>query len=324
MRLTILIPVLASCLCAQAPPEGQSARDLLASNDPARLAWGAELAARNESQELAPEIRRLLNWPDDRVKEHALDALIRLKAKVPPEELTPLPPSLAVQEMILAVANGHRNILSSMLAQNPGNDAMWVALHESLMRIGPGRDFWPALLREWTIHVAILVTDPGRTAVLGSGIGGGMCGDAPSEPRTGFPTRATYSLFLDSKPGDTVLVSQPHPVYYRRSSNPSGCDIQIDRDDYRGDFVSSVVHIETPLKGHLTYDISWPNDEAYSAEMDRLRARTLAGFQQVLDSLVKRRMLPPEDAVLRPHIAVALEDQRSNKSRALPAIAPWE
>jgi hypothetical protein len=84
------------------------------------------------------------------------------------------------------------------------------------------------------------------------------------------------------------------------------------------------VHLETPLKGHLRYDIAWPNDEAYIAEMNRLRAQTLGEFQEILDRMLKQRLIPPEDAVLRPHIVVAIEDQRSNKPRDLPATEPWE
>jgi len=81
MRRAFLILTLTGGLFAQAPAEGQSARDRFASNDPAQLAWAAELAARNQIQESIPEIRRMLGWPDDRVKEHALDALIRLKGE---------------------------------------------------------------------------------------------------------------------------------------------------------------------------------------------------------------------------------------------------
>jgi hypothetical protein len=320
----LVTPLIAVSLFAQAPPDGQSVGELLASSDPARLAWGAELAARNERQDFVPDIQRLLGWPDDRVKEHALDALIRLKAKVPAEELTPLPPKFKVQVIILATANGHRNILSSMLNAGEPHDATWVALNQSLMKIGGPRDYWPALLRVWTIHVVIYVTDPGRPAGSGPKTGSAMCGDGMSEPRSGFPARATYSLFLEAKPGYTVLDSNPHPVYYLRHSTSSGCDIRIDRDDYRGDFVGSVVHLETPLKGHLRYDMAWANDEAYIAEMNRLRAQTLGGFQQILDWMLKRRLIPPEDAVLRPHIVVGIEDQRSNQSRHLPATEPWE
>jgi hypothetical protein len=324
MRRGCLILTLTGSLCAQAPPDGQSAREQFASNDPARLAWSAELAARNESQEFVPEIRWMLGWPDDRVKEHALDALIRLKAKVPPEELRPLPSLFNAQVIILATENGNRDILLSLLKEHQAHDATWVALNESLMKIGAGREYWPALLREWTIHVVIYVTDPGRTAVPVPKTNSVMCGDAISHPLPGFPPRATYELFLEAKPGYTVLDSNPHPVYYRRHTTSSGCDIRIDRDDYRADFVGSVVHLETPLKGHLRYDIAWPNDETYIAEMNRLRVQTLGEFQQILDRMLKQRLIPPEDAVLRPHIVIGIEDQRSNKPRDLPATEPWE
>jgi hypothetical protein len=323
MRLALLIALMADSLWAQAPPDGQSVRELLASNDPARLAWGAELAARSGREEFVPDLLPLLHWTDERVQEQALDALIRLKAKVPAAAFTPLP-QFTDQVIILAAANGHRDILLSLLNENPLNDATWVALNESLLRIGGGRIYWPALLRDWTIHVVIYVTDPGRVAVLPPQQGGGQCGSSIAQDRPGFPPRAAYGLFLDPKPGDTVLSSNPRPVYYRRQSGPSGCDVRIDRDDYRADSLAWVAHETTPLKGHLRFDIAWPTDDAYAAEVDRLRKQTIAGFQEILDSMVKRRMLPPEDAVLRPHIVLGIEDQRSNKPHDLPATPPWE
>jgi hypothetical protein len=63
---------------------------------------------------------------------------------------------------------------------------------------------------------------------------------------------------------------------------------------------------------------------AYAAEIDRLRAKTLAGFQKILEWMLKRRLIPPEDAMLKPHIVVVVEDQRLNKARDLPPTAPWE
>ena len=128
-------------LLAQNPPEGMSVHDLLASNDSAQLAWGAEMAARSGRDEYVPELRRLLAWTDDRVKEQALDALIRLKAKVPPEELTPVPLVLRSQVIILGIGNRNRSILASLLAENPQHDATWVALNEGLVQAGAGRTY---------------------------------------------------------------------------------------------------------------------------------------------------------------------------------------
>jgi hypothetical protein len=317
------LPVLMAFL-AQNPPEGMSAHALLASNDSALLAWGAEMAARSGQGEYVPELRRLLAWSDDRVKEQALDALIRLKAKVPPEDLSSIPPALQAQVIILAIGNMNRSILASLLAENPEHDATWVALNEGLVQADAGGTYWPKLLREWTIHVVIYVIDPGKTPLLESQSVGGRCGDSFGQDRSGFPPRATYGLFINPELGDTVMLTRPKPVYYRRASNPSGCDIQIDRNDYRGDFIVFAANVYPPAKTHYRYDIAWADDQSYAAGVDRLRKDLLADYQRMLDGMVKRGHIPPEDSALRPHIVVGITDQRSNKAHDLPAAPPWE
>lgn len=64
MRVAWLI--LPLTLTAQAPLEGQSVRDLLASSDSAQLAWGAEMAARSGQAEYIPELCRLLRASQSR------------------------------------------------------------------------------------------------------------------------------------------------------------------------------------------------------------------------------------------------------------------
>jgi hypothetical protein len=297
-------------------------RELLASNDPARLAWGAELAGKYGLRDFVPDLLPLLRWTDERIEEHALDALIRLQAKVPPEELTPLLPRFTPAVVILATANGQRDLLLSMLREDQPHGPTWVALNEELIQIG-GRAYWTALLREWTIHVAIYVTDPGKTVMFGRGGGGGFAGDSLPQERPGFPPRAAYSLTMSSRRGDVVLVGGPHPVYYRRQVNPSSEDRMFDRDEYRGDFVASVLPT-TPMKGHMRFDVAWQSDQGYRDEVSRLREQTLAGYQEIVDSLIKKGLLPAEDAALKPHIVVGIEDQRTNKARDLPPTPPWE
>jgi hypothetical protein len=317
------LPVLIALL-AQNPPGGMSVHELLASNDSAQLAWGAEMAARSGPEDYVPELRRLLAWTDDRVKEQALDALIRVKAKVPPEELTPLPPVFQSQVIILAIRNGNSGILASMLAEDPQHDATWVALNEGLIQHGGAPAYWSKLLREWTIHVVIYVVDPGKTPVLGPQAGSYFCGDGYHQDRPGFPPRAAYGLFIDPQLDDTALLTRPKPVFYRRHSSSSGCDTPIDRNEYRGDFIAFAANVYPPLQTHYRYDVAWADDQSYAAGVDRLRRDLLADYQRMLDGMVKRRLLPPEDSALRPHIVVGIEDQRSSKDHDLPASLPWE
>jgi hypothetical protein len=326
MRLAWLIFSSTGALYAQVSPanavEAGTVRELLASNDPVRLAWGAELAGKYGLREFVPELLPLLYWTDERIEEHALDALIRLKAKVPPEELTPLLPRFTPAVVILAMANGQRDLLLSMLREDQPHGPTWVALNEELIKIG-GREYWTALLREWTIHVSIYVTDPGKSVMFQPGTGGGFAGDSLPQNRPGFPPRAAYSLTMSPRLGDMVLVEAPHPVYYRRQVNPSSGDVMFDRDDYRGDFVVSVLPT-TPVKGHMRFDVAWQSDQDYCDDVRKLREQTLAEYREIVDRLIKRRLLPGEDTALKPRIELRIEDQRTNKAHDLPPTPPWE
>lgn len=282
------------------------------------------MAARSGHDEYVPELRRLLAWSDDRVKEQALDALIRLKARVSAEDLSSMPPLLRTQVIILAMRTISSSMLMSLLAENPLHDATWVALNESLIQANAKGTYWQQLLREWSLHVMIYVVDPGKTPVLESQTKGAHCGDSFGELRSGFPPRATYGLFINPEPGDTVLLARPKPVYYRRASNPAGCDIQIDRNDYRGEFIAFGANVYLSEKTYYRYDIPWIGVQSYTAAVDRLRKNVLADYRRVLDGLVTHGLIPPEDAALRPHILVGITDQRSNKAHDLPATPPWE
>jgi hypothetical protein len=311
-------------LVAQAPPDGQSAHDLLKSSDPARQAWGAELAARSGGQEAVPDLVALLHSTDERVQEQALDALIRLKVKVQPEELTRLLPRFMDAAVILAIENKQRDLLLLLLREEQPFDPWWVALNEALAAGGGGAEYWTAVLREWKIHMVIYVIEPGHAAVVLPQPVQYWCGDSIAQNRTGFPARAVYTLALSQQPEDTLLIASPHAVHVRRRSSLSGCGAPIDRDDYRGDIIASAMHETAPIKGHIKFDVVWRDDAAYVTDVAKLREKTLGGLKAILDWMVKSQSLSAQDAALRPRIVVAIEDQRSSKPRDLPPIPPWE
>jgi hypothetical protein len=324
MRLCWLILATARVLIAQVPPDGQSAHELLTSKDPARQAWGAELAAKSGGQEFVPDLLALLHSTDERVQEQSLDALIRLKAKVQPDELTRLLPRFMDAAVILAIENKQKDLLLLLLREEQPFDPWWVALNEALAAGGGGAEYWAAVLREWKIHVVIYVTDPGRAAVILPQPVQYWCGDSTAQNRTGFPPRALYTLSLSQQPQDTVLISGPHLVYTRRRSIISECGAPIDRDDYLADIVASAMHETPKILGHMKSEVVWSDDAAYIADVAKLREKTLFGVQAILDWMVKSKLLSPEDAALRPEIVVRIEDQRSNKARDLPPVPPWE
>jgi hypothetical protein len=288
-------------------------RELLASSEPASLAWGAELAARNQATEFVPQLIGLLHSTDERVREHALDALIRLKARVPEEELRGLLPRFSSSVILLAVNGGQKSLLLSMLRGNSGYDPNWVALNEALLA-GGGLDYWNQLLREWTIHVVVHVVQPRHTAKV-ERLGSGWCGDSVRRDLPDFPERASYDLVLSPEPGDTILFSAPYRVYIRRSPVPHGCGVPIDRDEYRAAFVKSAVHETFSIEGKMRFEIDWTGAQAYLAETKRLRAKVRAGVQDITEQL---------GTTVRPRIEVTVQDQRADKSHALPPTPPWE
>lgn len=170
----------------------------------------------------------------------------------------------------------------------------------------------------------IYVIDPGKPPVIEPQTGGGMCGDSFGQDRSGFPPRVTYGLFIDPKPGDTVLLSSPKPVYVRRASSPSGCDVKINRNDYRGEFIASAANVHPPVTTHYRYEIAWADDYSYTVSVDRLHKDLLADYQRMLDAVVKRSFLSREDAALRPEIVLRIEDQRSNKPHDPPPTPRWD
>ena len=273
---------MARVLTAQAPPDGQGAHELLTSKDPARQAWGVELAARSGGQEFVPDLLALLRSTDERVQEQSLDALIRLKApKCWPEELTRLLPRFMDAAVILAIENKQKDLLLLLLREEQPFDPWWVALNEALAAGGGGSEYWAAVLREWKIHVVIYVIDAGRAAVILPQPVQYWCGDSIAQNRTGFPARAVYTLALSQQPNDTVLISTPHAVYIRRRSIISECGAPIDRDDYLGDIVASAMHETPKILGHIKSEVVWSTEsQPYLGDMAKLReedARRSAG-----------------------------------------------
>jgi hypothetical protein len=248
----------------------------------------------------------LLHSTDERVQEHALDALIRLKAKVPEEELRGLPKSYRDQVILLAIANGYRDVLLSILRQGAPNDAMWVALNEGILSLGASRDYWEALLGDWTICVWVYVTDS-PASVNPERHGSVVCGDGPTRVRPGFPPRPLYGFSLTS--GGVPLISKPYEVYVSRGENLSGCFSRINRSDYQAAFVRSAVRETYPIGTHPQFEAVWDGDEAYLKHMEEWRAEVAGEVHEIVDRL---------GTTARPHVQVFIQDQRADKSHPLP------
>ena len=274
--------------------EERVVRELLASNDPAAKAWGAELAARYQFQDVCPELLNLLDWTDSRVQEQAIDSLIRLRATVPTENLRRLLAQQHAAPIILASLHRNPEILKEALSQSL-TDAQWVAANQGVLTIDGPRDYVLDLLKSWTIHVTLRVVDAGADHSPEPGQRGGVCGDSfTRQVDAGFPPRAVYRIQLSAEPGDRVLNARPHPVYYRRSLTASGCDIIIDRDEYRSDFLALILNtppVKPRLRSRQQRDIVWNGPGDYRTQIEQLCREIDAGFHQIVADLTRRTAL---------------------------------
>src|SRR5579862_3414648 len=88
----VCLPVVVCAQTIQISPgvlaERQTVSQLLASNDPAKLAWGAHLAGNYQLPEFAPDLQRLAVVEDWRVRSAAVDSMIRLNLDVADSMLT--------------------------------------------------------------------------------------------------------------------------------------------------------------------------------------------------------------------------------------------
>src|SRR5688572_12636035 len=213
MRKLLLCVTLLLLTCAKAAAQdtesarldglrGEAAR-LLESQANAERAWGAYLAGRNGLKDLEPALVGTLSDPaladgpeEQIVRQAALDALIRLGAKVPAEHLRALPQNFADEVLILlALAPGENRgaLLDSFtaMAGDSGHDAHWLVAGNLLAETkAPG--FAALLLRDLKVEADIAVMDWNGTYAFGTNGGGGCgCGGSYKSPED-FPPVSYY------------------------------------------------------------------------------------------------------------------------------------
>jgi hypothetical protein len=86
-----------------------------------------------------------------------------------------------------------------------------------------------------------------------------------------------------------------------------------------------VMHPPPPgvIAGRMKFEVAWSSDPLYVAETAKLREKTLGGLREIVDWMVKSKLLPLEDSKLRLQIVLMIDDQRPYKPRDLPSIPAW-
>jgi hypothetical protein len=243
----------------------------------------------------------------------ALDALITLNAKVPPELLLAVFDRRPAQATIL-LARGGDGASSALLeiASRQQGTPWFAAANLLLARWTPG--FGAVLLQDIELHATIVVSDTG--AGFGGGIGGGAFRSCGAIGHAGdLPPWAHYALTTAPQQGVMVLALGPTPVYYRRTIAPAGhtpagsessLGGPVTRD--RLSYAAALLRVDPsalPVKAfeHHTLRRSAGNVRAH---VERIRANLLERYLLLLEKLVAARALSEDEIDRLPLPAINL------------------
>ena len=315
--------------------KGEAAR-LLESQGNRERAWGAHLAGRNGLADLTPALVRTLSDPalgygpeEKLVRQAALDALIRLHAKVPAEVLSPLTGNFSAEAVILLSMWPEENAaaLLEMFAARGGEagpDAHWHVVG-NLLAETKARGFAAVLLRDLKVEADIAVLD--REGEIGFGYsGGGGCGCCFSyEPPEGFPPVSFYSLTYVAGRDAVVVAPGKRPVFYQRSTTPyggPGFAMPLVRDIARVEFLAALLDATEDgldFNARPSESVVCKDARECRRELAGLRGRIEQSYAALVGRLVEKSLLDGVgDAPAAPPMTFTLYDHRRSRSFPLP------
>lgn len=297
---------------------------LLASPDPGQQAWGAQLAGNYGQAKFVPDLRKLLVGTHPDVQLQALDALIRLNAEVPSDELLLIWPTHRTPVLILLARAAQENLeVLRSLTKEELDPKEWVAVYNLLVsNKAPG--IAAELVGALKVRVTVTVRD---SAEVGPGYGAGEGGSIASCGgigfRPGFPPLHLYVLADRAQPGDVVLAPGRHPIHYRRQQTGSSSYSSIDRNAYRYDYLADLLMTQPeylPLRREVSRAVDWKGADEYLAELQAARQQVEADFQSLVRKLKERDLVTSRETDgLKPKVDFEIFDGRANQQPPLPA-----
>jgi hypothetical protein len=311
---------------------GEAAR-LLESQANGDRAWGAYLAGHGGLKDLEPALVRTLSDPaladgpeEKIVRRAALDALIRLGARVPAEHLRALPQDFADEVLILLASAPKENrdaLLETFaaLAGDSGLDARWLAAG-NLLAETEARGFAALLLRDLKVEANVAVVDwHGNNGFGTGGGGGGGCGGSYKGP-AGFPPVSYYALTGEVGRGAVVVAPGRRPVFYVRSTSPYvGCghSTTVVRDVVRVEYLTELLNTSPDFDARPSDSVVCTDARQCRGELVGLRTRIEQAYAAMVGLLVEKGHLDaPGDAPASPPISFMLWDERRRRTFPLP------
>lgn len=276
---------------------------LLQSSNPREQAWGAWIAGRDVMRDMIPPLQKLIasrlgttTFPDMYVMDIALDALIQLRATVPPEAAMWVYDRRQPQALILLSMAGPAGdgALLRIAASEQGLP-WYVAANVLLSRKTSGLG---ALLLDG-LQITVVASESGNT---GRAVGGSsMVGDGVSGPTPGFPPIAHYRLTTGSRPGSVVVSNGPRAVYYERTVSQPGrgpmvntLQISGPTDDERLAYIAALLDTDRsqlPIRAYESRAVPPRGAPGHQAALDEARSDVTRRYEILVRQMVEKSAL---------------------------------
>jgi hypothetical protein len=334
-----------SLVCAYGPVATPSAeaRRLLRSPALRDRAWGAWYAGTSHDPSLqnlivaklraAQPMRHAGRNTEQYAYIQALfDALIQIPGPIPNDFLFAYDGSWRTEILILLSrqpgAPGNETELLA-LRERSIPDPDWIAVNDLLYAAGSRAFFQKALEEIRITHTFVLTDQP--VAFCGGSVG---CGESMRRWPKGFPPIALYQFWASmTKPGDSVLLLEPIPTYYRRIVIPtdgeakwSECTFhpasEPPRQQFLADFLSKVKELSPAQSFELFHPrttIAWKSPEQASGDMEASLAAQAGSIRELIENARKRGLLKVSE--VRLPIQTRIEDVRKDRSASLPTVS---
>ena len=301
-----------------------AATERLRADDPKEIAWGALRAAAQRLVACEPELRGALRrlagdraWLARRAANGVLDALVRIDAKVPAEELEPFV-HFAPAVVLAARAGDDALLLAAFRRLGRSGDAWWAC--GQLLANARNPEFVRDLLLvpiAIVVHVGAVTEPMPESAVYCS-----------MDTDRGWPSYARYTFGSDARAGDFLVRDGTVPVYCARDLGSAGScrwpeaergERERARLRWLLDLLGPQHHLPILAPDQVS-TTPWTDAAALVTFATARRTRLTAEWQRLVDACVAAKLLPPKAAAaLTPPITIALVDHRPELGRsALP------
>ncbi len=333
----------------------------LRGGDPRIVAWGASFAAKSVDKDELPVLVGLAEnyrslppqeydvrgnyiprTPEQKQQldsmQSVLDSIIQLHGAVPFEVIIAVLPDFPAQALTLFATMSEPERSQRAIALYETRDKSdqsydWhhqqmIHMAAAILALQPPPGFTATLLDETTVTLKVSVTEDDQKR--DGTFSGGMCGDSFGlVPAPGWPQPYTYVVeqhWHSQRPPEGVLIPGEPAITTRRALSNSSCSALPGFTSVQRLLLARQEAGLPPGNlgaGTLQYDtLRYTDPASFLASLSVLIDRHKAPFQKLAATLAgKSYITATESASVMPAFAVEIEDQRNDRSQALPIPA---